>query len=333
MSTTTADSRGTAVHSRRRDIIDRPMMWLLVILSVWSVARLTGADRLPLLAGLLIPVMSFTPYAALMSVVLIVLNLAFRRWKSCAIAMVVCAAFALVTLPRAIENAPPGTRGPVLRILTANLRLGQASPQALVELVRRTHADLLSVQEFNLHADAAFDRAGLGRSLPYKITAPLGTALGSGLYGRYPLHRLPMFEVNLLGLAMPHAAMDVSGGRQVDVMSVHLARPMNPFGIGQWNRGFVVLPGGERHGPIRILAGDFNATLDHAALRQLIGKGYVDAAYEAGAGLIPTFQKSWLPPITLDHVLADARCAVQRVTVYDLPGSDHRAVFAELRLP
>ena len=84
---------------------------------------------------------------------------------------------------------------------------------------------------------------------------------------------------------------------------------------------------------MRILAGDFNATLDHTSLRRLIGEGYVDAANETGSGLIPTFRQWWVPPITLDHVLADTRCGVRRMKVYDLPGSDHRAVFAELRLP
>jgi endonuclease/exonuclease/phosphatase family metal-dependent hydrolase len=38
-------------------------------------------------------------------------------------------------------------------------------------------------------------------------------------------------------------------------------------------------------------------------------------------------------PLTIDHVLVDRRAAVHRVTVHDLPGSDHRAVFADLRLP
>jgi endonuclease/exonuclease/phosphatase family metal-dependent hydrolase len=37
--------------------------------------------------------------------------------------------------------------------------------------------------------------------------------------------------------------------------------------------------------------------------------------------------------LALDHVLADPRCAVGAVSVHPLPGSDHRAVRAEIRLP
>ena len=67
----------------------------------------------------------------------------------------------------------------------------------------------------------------------------------------------------------------------------------------------------------------------------MLDTGYEDAAAEAGAGLTPTWPSGRLfpPPVTIDHVLADARCRVARVTVHDLPGSDHRAVLAELVLP
>ena len=39
------------------------------------------------------------------------------------------------------------------------------------------------------------------------------------------------------------------------------------------------------------------------------------------------------PAVTIDHVLADARIGVRAVSVHTIPGTDHRAVFAELVLP
>ena len=91
-------------------------------------------------------------------------------------------------------------------------------------------------------------------------------------------------------------------------------------------------------GPIRILAGDFNATLDHAELRRLLGTGYVDAAARVGAGLTPTWpyfgrRSTVTPKVTLDHVLADGRIGVRDFTVYPIPSTDHRAIVAELTLP
>jgi endonuclease/exonuclease/phosphatase (EEP) superfamily protein YafD len=83
-----------------------------------------------------------------------------------------------------------------------------------------------------------------------------------------------------------------------------------------------------------VLAGDFNATLDHAPLRDVLRLGYADAAREVGNSLTPT----WGPlgkraVITIDHVLVDRRCAVLASSVHAIPGTDHRAVYAEIRLP
>lgn len=91
---------------------------------------------------------------------------------------------------------------------------------------------------------------------------------------------------------------------------------------------------------MRLLVGDFNATLDHGALRRLLRRGYLDAADEVGAGLTPTWPSGRAtalaafdpPPATIDHVLVERGVAVAAVRVHDVPGSDHRAVLADLRL-
>jgi endonuclease/exonuclease/phosphatase family metal-dependent hydrolase len=37
--------------------------------------------------------------------------------------------------------------------------------------------------------------------------------------------------------------------------------------------------------------------------------------------------------VTIDHVVVDNRAAVRDYRVFDVPGSDHHAVFAEVQLP
>ena len=72
-------------------------------------------------------------------------------------------------------------------------------------------------------------------------------------------------------------------------------------------------------GPLRILAGDFNATLDHALLRRLLATGYVDAADRAGEGLVGTwgpYDGDRIPPVVIDHVLVDRRIGVRGVSVH-----------------
>jgi endonuclease/exonuclease/phosphatase (EEP) superfamily protein YafD len=61
----------------------------------------------------------------------------------------------------------------------------------------------------------------------------------------------------------------------------------------------------------------------------------VDAADAAGEGLSPTWPAGQVfpPPVTIDHVLADERIEVGDVSIRDLPGSDHRAVLAQLFVP
>jgi endonuclease/exonuclease/phosphatase family metal-dependent hydrolase len=87
---------------------------------------------------------------------------------------------------------------------------------------------------------------------------------------------------------------------------------------------------------VRVLVGDFNATLDHVRLRRLIATGYRDVASVRGRGFTaswPYDEKWWIPGVTIDHVLADRRVGVARYAVHPVPHSDHRAVFAELVLP
>ena len=96
------------------------------------------------------------------------------------------------------------------------------------------------------------------------------------------------------------------------------------------------LPATGPTGQLRVLAGDFNATLDHGELRRLLGRGYRDAAEQAGSGLRPTWPTdgSLLPAVvTIDHVLADRRVRVASARTVAIPGSDHRGVLAELVLP
>jgi endonuclease/exonuclease/phosphatase family metal-dependent hydrolase len=85
-----------------------------------------------------------------------------------------------------------------------------------------------------------------------------------------------------------------------------------------------------------VLAGDFNATLDHAELRRLLDRGYRDAAEQAGVALRPTWpgDRALIPTVvTIDHVLADRRIRVVSVRTVAIPGSDHRGVLADLLLP
>jgi len=104
--------------------------------------------------------------------------------------------------------------------------------------------------------------------------------------------------------------------------------------IDDWSSALESLPSAGAGAPW-VLAGDFNATLDHAELRDVIDRGYRDAGDAAGEGLEPTWPVGGrhMPPVTIDHVLADRRLGIADYEVLGLPGSDHRPVYARLVLP
>jgi endonuclease/exonuclease/phosphatase family metal-dependent hydrolase len=164
--------------------------------------------------------------------------------------------------------------------------------------------------------------------LPYRVIDPRTGPEGSGLYARYPLTQLP--DRGPTTFAMVNATLEVPGVAPVRLTAAHPPAPVGPD-APKWRHDLGEIPPATPHGQVGIVAGDFNATLDHAPLRHLIGTGFTDAADATGNGLTPTF-RPW-PPITIDHVLADRRIAVERTKVYYQPASDHRALFAELRLP
>ena len=131
------------------------------------------------------------------------------------------------------------------------------------------------------------------------------------------------------------AAAQVEGAPPVEIAAVHPPPPLRDSIMPAWRGDLRALPPATPDGPLRILAGDFNATLDHAELRRLLDTGYTDAAAEVGAGLKGTWPhgRRFPPPVTIDHVLADSRAGVKAFSVHAITGTDHRAVLAELVLP
>ena len=300
-------------------------------LAAWAVARVAGADRVRRTETPVVPLLSFTPQvAAAAPWAALGLRLAGRRGPA-ATAALAAAALGLVVRPRGIPRPQPEASGPVLRVLTVNLYVGRADAEVIVARVREAGVDVLFLQEFTAEAATRLKQAGLDDLMPYTQLEPRGGSRGSGIYSRFPLREGP--PVASVRAAQPTALLELPGGEAVEVVCVHPPAPeLARDGAVRWRAGLAVLPPpGELP---RVIAGDFNATLDHAAFRDVLGLGYADAALQAGNALMPT----WGLPgksavLTLDHVLVDRSCAVLACSVHVIPGSDHRAVYAEIQLP
>jgi endonuclease/exonuclease/phosphatase (EEP) superfamily protein YafD len=190
---------------------------------------------------------------------------------------------------------------------------------------------VLCVQELTREADEALEDAGLRRYMPNAELRPRPRGFGTGVYARLPLRRGR--PPRGTWFPMTSAIVTPRGGRDVEVVSVHARAPTGSEAIEDWKADLRALPrASERR--TRVLAGDFNATLDHRELRRVLDSGYVDAAASAGTGLRTTWPIGRvLPPtVTIDHVLADELFAIGDVAIHEVAGTDHRAVFAQLVL-
>jgi endonuclease/exonuclease/phosphatase (EEP) superfamily protein YafD len=298
----------------------------------WAVVRGFGLDQ----GYPLVPAMAFTPFVAATSVAPVILALALRQWIVGGIAVVAAVVLIAAVLPRAIDGphvAKPGTHGRTVVVMTSNGLFGHADAGTLLRLVREHHVDVLSLQEMTLDEVHNLDRAGIRRLLPGRVLDPGPTATGSGLMTRGTVRRVS--DAATSGpLASPEGAVRLPDGLRLHIKVVHPIPPISRSDTATWRATLASLPGPRAGAEPRILVGDFNGTLDQRAVRHVLDRGFYDAADATGDGLRATWPVARpRPMITIDHVLAPAGFLVSKVSVFDIPGSDHRALIAELVLP
>jgi len=299
---------------------------------VWALLRATGTER----GFPLVPAMSFTPYAAVTAVVPLAVAARERSAPGAALSAGAAAVLAAAVLSRSRSRRAPLPGGPRIRVATVSLRRGLVRPGPVLELVSRYAVDVLAVQELTPEAETALRAAGLDRLLPSAHVVPARPGAVPAASGAV-WTRLPVVgrSVTRGVFEQPAVRLDAGGGAVVELTSVHTFPPAtSPASVRAWSSDLRALPAAEP-GVLRVLAGDFNATLDHAALRAAVARGYRDAARDAGRALAWTWRPLRLrvPRLTIDHVLLDPRVGVASVETVRVEGSDHRALVAELALP
>lgn len=299
--------------------------------AAWAAARIFAVDRARRAETLSVPFLSFTPQVASAAPWAAAgLCLAGRRGPAATTALAAAALNALVR-SRKIPRPDPGACGPRLRVLTANLFFGRGDAEVVVARVRKDSVDVLFLQELTEDAVTRLKQAGLNDLMPHTAHDLRGGSRGSGIYSRFPLSDGP--ELAPVHMAQPTALAELPGGYAVELICAHPVPPgLGRTGAVKWRENLAVFP---PPGKLpRVLAGDFNATVDHAAFRDLLRLGYADAALATGNALTPT----WGPPgksgwLTIDHILVDRHCSVLDYSVHTVPRSDHRAVYTEIQLP
>ncbi|MFD9703180.1 endonuclease/exonuclease/phosphatase family protein [Lentzea sp. NPDC059081] len=307
--------------------------FLLVVCAMLFVAaamvRLLGIDG----NRYMIAATSLIPYITAAGLLIGLFALFRRRWVVGLTMTLVAVVLVANVAPRAFPDARPNGVGQQVRLMTSNLLTGIADAEALLREVRVRGVDVLAMQELTPEMVRDLQRAGLDQVLPHRVFLDEPGGSGSGIASRYPLTQRNLTPPGTLQQA---AALVDLPGKDIEVVSVHPLPPVVTEGPEAWQRELAGLPAPDSTGAIRVLAGDFNATLDHVGLTRLLNKGYVDAADQVGKGLIHTWPSKggiWPPPVTIDHVLVDSKILVDTVDVFDVPGSDHRAVVTQFVVP
>ena len=231
--------------------------------------------------------------------------------------------------PYGSADEPDGTPVAELKVLTSNVEFGQGAP-SLVPVLRREQPDIVFVEECEYTCQDTLEGT-FGTDYPYRRAVRAGGSTGSIILSRFPLR--PTDGVHGT-MGMPGAVAEVRG----ESVRLQLAHPMPPLPgqLDVWRRELGRLrdvAAADRDGPT-ILAGDFNASQDHAAFRDILGTGLRDAARLAGHDRTPSWPSRTAGVIgaQIDHVLVSRDFSASGVRFLTLADTDHRALVVDITL-
>ncbi|MFD3503297.1 endonuclease/exonuclease/phosphatase family protein [Streptomyces sp. NPDC058676] len=310
----------------------RPGIWcaapLFAGVSVVVGCRVADTDGITPVPQLL----AFLPWLLAPAALGLGIALLARWWTGVVWAVVVLGLLAWFMEPYGKISEPVGAAVASLRVLSSNVEFGQAT-DSLVGTVRRERPDLIFVQECEYGCDAALEQA-LGADYPHRQAVEGGGSAGSVLLSRFPLKSAESIPGTM---GMPGAVADVRGR----AVRLQLAHPMPPLPgqVDVWRRELGALRdfAADRATTPTILAGDFNASQDHAAFRRILDTGLRDAARLAGSDRTPTWpaRTAGSTPALgaqIDHVLISADFAAREARFLDLADTDHRALLVDVTL-
>jgi vancomycin resistance protein VanJ len=275
---------------------------------------LLGHRSIPGTAGALAD--SILPWLAAPLPLLILAAALRRRGLVLAIALLPALIWSAMFVPVLADRSSEGRHN--LRVITLNL--GLADPVTALRPLLDARPDVVVLQEVTA-ANRAAVAAVLSRDLPFDAAA--GTV---AVYSRLRLADTEPVDIRIGWTRALRTTIRV-GADQIRLYAAHLASA-RPDRTAERDRTLEALAGtvhADPH-PRLLLAGDLNtATTDRRFARLA---PLVDSHQQAGAG----FGFTWparLPVLRPDHILHRGLTS-RHSSVLIAPGSDHRAVMADL---
>ena len=238
-------------------------------------------------------------------------------------------------VPRLVADPVPAGGTP-FTVLAFNTFEGKADVQQVAALIEQERPDVVALSEAGgRYAD---------RLRP--LIEPMGYHLESSIGSRRrDVEGVTTAVSDRLGdvqarigtdtSAFPYIELSGAGLGGMRVAAFHSVAPV-PGSVPDWRSDLGLLRQWCADPTPAIVAGDFNATLDHSVLRDAIA-GCGDAGAQTGEGLVPTWGptqrfRDLLGP-QIDHVIANHGITAESFQVHDIAGSDHRAIITRLRVP
>lgn len=315
----------------------RTVLWWIVLAMVGLPAlSLTIVRALQPEAAVWVQWVAFTPWALVGYTAGLVMaaTLVWRRRSRWGGALAVVAAAGLVLhgawfaplLTDESRTAP--ARGESLTVMTANLLYGSADGAGVVRAAVEEDVDVLVVEEVTAGLLAEMEAAGLEDSWPHRAGVPRPSAQGTMVFSDVPLG--PEERVDT---TWDSWLVDVG---DVSLLAVH---PVSPLELPDWRADHELLRSVVAAERPDLVVGDFNATLDHRFMRDLADDGWRSVTEVTGGGWQPTWSPSALlgdvtlpipALVQIDHVLAGPSVVSVGSHTVDVPGSDHRALVAQV---
>jgi endonuclease/exonuclease/phosphatase (EEP) superfamily protein YafD len=251
------------------------------------------------------------------------------RWRLGMVwALAVLGLLAWYIEPYGKTDEPGGTPLAEFQVLTSNVQFGRGT-DALVPEIRRHRPGIVFVEECEYSCQSTLRRE-FGDDYPYRQAVAAEGSKGSVILSRFPLRGTAGVSGTM---GMPGAVADVDGH---DVR-LQLAHPMPPLPgqVDVWHRELARLreAAAATRTPM-ILAGDFNASQDHAAFRRILDTGLRDAARLAGHDRTPSWPARLTPAFgaQIDHVLVSRDFSANTARFLRLADTDHRALLVDITL-
>lgn len=322
----------------------RVLFWLVVagLLTPavpWTLNRVIDVD-----AGAAVRMMSFTVFAVpfYVAAALLLAVALVRGWAGPR--RVVGAVLAVVALGLGLhlwwvapmyvgDNPDPADGATPLTVLTFNMYEGKADTTQLFEVLQEHEVDVVVLPEITFGTLDELTTLGIDELYPYHLGRPNGAVDGTMVFSKLVLTDTQVVPMEF----QSYSVVVGSGDEAVNLLAVHPRAPVPPGGAPQWSRENAQLLAAAEAAGSDLVLGDFNATYDHAPMRNWADAGWRDSLELVNAGLSPTWPANGLSPvpdfhppalIQIDHVLVGERFAAIDSEVVEIEGSDHRAVLA-----